>query len=217
MAAACAERPSQADAPVSAAPAAPAASAGSGASAASAIVFLGTSLTAGYGLEPDQAYPALIQQKLDSAGLAYRVINAGVSGETSAGGLRRLDWLLRQPVGVLVIELGANDGLRGQDVDALRANLQEIMDRTRAAHPDARIVLAGMESPPNMGGRYTSAFRAVFPELALANSVTLIPFLLDGVAAVPELNQADGIHPTAEGQRVVAELVWRYLEPVLRP
>jgi acyl-CoA thioesterase-1 len=180
-----------------------------------AVVFLGTSLTAGYGLEPDQAYPALIQEKIDSAGLAFRVINAGVSGETSAGGLRRLDWLLRQPIAALVIELGANDGLRGQDVDALRANLQEIIDRTHAAHPDARIVLAGMESPPNMGRRYTSAFRAVFPALARENGITLIPFLLDGVAAVPELNQADGIHPTAAGQRIVAESVWRYLAPIL--
>lgn len=181
-----------------------------------AILFLGTSLTAGYGLEESEAYPALIQLKIDSAGLPYRVINAGVSGETSAGGLRRIDWLLRQPVAVLVLELGANDGLRGQDVDALRANLQAIIDRTRAAHPDARIVVAGMESPPNMGSAYTSAFRAVFPEVARANDAVLIPFLLDGVAAAPELNQADGIHPTAQGQRVVAENVWRYLETVLR-
>ena len=183
--------------------------------APSAVVFLGTSLTAGNGLEPDQAYPALIQEKIDSAGLPFRVINAGVSGETSAGGLRRLDWLLRQPMAVLVIELGANDGLRGQDVEAMRANLQAIIDRTRAAHPAARIVLAGMESPPNMGGSYTGAFRAVFPDLARTNDVTLIPFLLDGVAAVRELNQADGIHPTAEGHRIVAATVWRYLAPVL--
>jgi acyl-CoA thioesterase-1 len=190
-------------------------SAGTAASAVRTVVFVGTSLTAGYGLETDQAYPALIQGKIDSAGLPFQVINAGVSGETSAGGLRRLDWLRRQPIAALVIELGANDGLRGQDVEAMRANLQAIIDRTRAAHPDARIVLAGMESPPNMGGSYTSAFRAVFPDLARANDVTLIPFLLDGVAAVRELNQADGIHPTAEGQRIVAETVWRYLEPVL--
>ena len=192
-----------------------ASSASTAPSALSAVVFLGTSLTAGYGLEEDQAYPALIQQKIDSAGLAFRVINAGVSGETSAGGLRRLDWLLRQPIAALVIELGANDGLRGQDVEAMRANLQEIITRTRAAHPDARIVLAGMESPPNMGARYAGAFRAVFPALARENDVTLIPFLLDGVAAVRQLNQADGIHPTDEGQRIVAETVWRYLQPVL--
>ena len=185
-------------------------------SALPAVLFLGTSLTAGYGLEESEAYPALIQRKIDSAGLPYRVINAGVSGETSAGGVRRLDWLLRQPVAVLVLELGANDGLRGQDVDALRTNLQTIIDRTRTAHPDARIVVAGMESPPNMGSIYTDAFRAVFPEVARANDAVLIPFLLDGVAAVPELNQADGIHPTAQGQRMVADIVWRYLEPVLR-
>jgi acyl-CoA thioesterase-1 len=196
--------------------AAPATSAAPAASPTPAIVFLGTSLTAGYGLEESDAYPALIQRKIDSAGLGYRVVNAGVSGETSAGGLRRIDWLLRQPVAVLVLELGANDGLRGQDVEAMRANLQAIIDRTRAAHPDARLVIAGMESPPNMGPMYTDAFRAVFPELARANDAVLIPFLLDGVAAVPELNQADGIHPTAEGQRMVADLVWRHLEPVLR-
>jgi acyl-CoA thioesterase-1 len=185
-------------------------------SALPAVLFLGTSLTAGYGLDESEAYPALIQLKIDSAGLPYRVVNAGVSGETSAGGLRRIDWLLRQPVAVLVLELGANDGLRGQDVAAMRANLQTIIDRTRAMHPEARVVIAGMESPPNMGRSYTGEFRAVFPELARANGATLIPFLLDGVAAVPELNQADGIHPTAEGQRRVAEIVWRYLEPVLR-
>ena len=186
-----------------------------GVPAVPAVVFLGTSLTAGYGLDEDQAYPALIQQRIDSLGLPVRVVNAGVSGETSAGGLRRIDWLLRQPVAVLVLELGANDGLRGQDVDAMRANLQAIIDRTRAAHPDVAIVIAGMESPPNMGRVYTTAFRAVFPAIARANDATLIPFLLDGVAAVPDLNQADGIHPTAEGQRIVAENVWRTLGPVL--
>jgi len=179
------------------------------------VVFLGTSLTAGYGLDEDEAYPALIQQKIDSAGWPYRVINAGVSGETSAGGLRRIDWLLRQPVAVLVIELGANDGLRGQDVTAMRGNLERIIERTRGAHPNAAIVIAGMESPPNMGSAYTSAFRAVFPAVARERGATLIPFLLDSVAAIPELNQADGIHPTAEGQAIVARTVWRYLEPVL--
>ena len=180
-----------------------------------AVVFLGTSLTAGYGLDPDQAYPALIREKIDSAGLPFRVVNAGESGETSAGGLRRVEWLLRQPVAMLVLELGANDGLRGQDVDAMRANLQRIIDRTHAVHPEAAIVVAGMESPPNMGRAYTSEFRAVFPALARANDAALIPFLLEGVAAVPELNQADGIHPTAAGQRIVAETVWRVVGPVL--
>ena len=189
--------------------------AGRGDSALPAVVFLGTSLTAGYGLDPDQAYPALIQEKIDSAGLPFRVVNAGESGETSAGGLRRVEWLLRQPVAMLVLELGANDGLRGQDVDAMRANLQRIIDRTRVAHPEAAIVVAGMESPPNMGRAYTSEFRAVFPALARANDAGLIPFLLEGVAAVPELNQADGIHPTAAGQRIVAETVWRVVGPVL--
>jgi acyl-CoA thioesterase-1 len=179
------------------------------------ILFLGTSLTAGYGLSDDEAYPALIQAKLDSAGLRYQVVNAGVSGETSAGGLRRIDWLVRQPVAVLVLELGANDGLRGQDIEAMRANLQGIIDRTKAAHPQARILVAGMEAPPNMGRAFTDRFRRVFPDVAAANEATLIPFLLEGVAAVPELNQADGIHPTAEGQRIVAETVWRYLEPLL--
>ncbi len=180
------------------------------------VLFVGTSLTAGLGLEPEEAYPALLQAKIDSAGLPFRAVNAGVSGETSAGGLRRIDWLLREPVAVLVLELGANDGLRGLEPDAMRRNLQEIIDRTRAAHPDARIVIAGMEAPPNLGERYTEPFRAVFPELAARNDAVLIPFLLDGVAAVPELNQADGIHPTAEGQRRIAETVWTYLEPVLR-
>jgi acyl-CoA thioesterase-1 len=180
------------------------------------VLFLGTSLTAGLGVDPDSAYPAHIQEKIDSAGWNFRVVNAGVSGETSAGGLARLDWLLRQPVSVLVLELGANDGLRGQDVDSLRANLEAIIARTREAHPDVAIVLAGMESPPNMGRAYTSAFRAIFPAVARETHATLIPFLLDSVAAIPELNQADGIHPTAQGQRIVAKTVWKYLEPVLR-
>jgi acyl-CoA thioesterase-1 len=180
------------------------------------VLFLGTSLTAGYGLELEQAYPALIQQKIDAAGLKFRVVNAGESGRTSAGGLARIDWLLREPVAVLVLELGANDGLRGLDPEVLRQNLQEIIDRTRGAHPAARIIVAGMEAPPNLGDRYTTAFRAVFPALAERNDAVLIPFLLEAVAADPELNQADGIHPTAEGQRRVAETVWRALEPVLR-
>lgn len=180
------------------------------------ILFVGTSLTAGHGLTVDEAYPARIQEKIDSAGLGFRVVNAGVSGETSAGGLRRIDWLLQQPVRVLVLELGANDGLRGQDPERMRRNLQEIIDRTRARYPDAAVVIAGMEAPPNLGDAYTSRFRAVFPELARENDAALIPFLLEGVAAVPELNQEDGIHPTAEGQRRIAETVWRTLEPVLR-
>ncbi len=179
------------------------------------VLFLGTSLTAGYGLASDQAFPFLIQRSIDSAGLDYRVVNAGVSGETSAGGLRRIGWLLREPVDVLVLELGANDGLRGLDVEEMRRNLQAIIDRTLVQHPRARIVIAGMESPPNMGSRYTSAFRRVFPDLAVANDAVLIPFLLDGVAGRPELNQPDGIHPTAEGHRRIAAVVWGVLQPLL--
>jgi len=180
------------------------------------ILFFGTSLTAGLGLDPEEAYPALIQQKLDSAGLAFRAVNAGVSGETSAAGLRRIDWLLQQPVAVLVLELGANDALRGQDLVAARQNLQAIIDRTRTRYPAVRLVVAGMQAPPNLGSRYTREFREMFTTLARDNDATLIPFLLDSVAAVPELNQPDGIHPNAAGARIVAANVWRVLEPVVR-
>ncbi|MGD8699386.1 MAG: arylesterase [Gemmatimonadales bacterium] len=180
------------------------------------VLFLGTSLTAGLGVTSEQAYPALIQAKIDSAGLEFRVVNAGVSGETSAGGLRRIDWLLRQPLAVLVLELGANDMLRGHEVPAMRANLQDIIDRTRNAYPEARIVIAGMQAAPNLGEPYASEFAAAFVELAAENDAALIPFLLDGVAGVPELNQPDGNHPTAEGQSIVAGNVWGVLEPLLR-
>ncbi|HET7551705.1 MAG TPA: arylesterase [Gemmatimonadaceae bacterium] len=180
------------------------------------IVFVGTSLTAGLGLtDPDEAYPALIQEKIDSLGLNYRVVNAGVSGETSAGALKSIGWLMRSPANVVVIETGANDGLRGLGVDAMRANIQGIIDTVRAKHPDARIVIAGMEAPPNLGARYTSEFREVFPELARANHAALIPFLLEGVAGVDSLNQGDGIHPNREGAQVVADNVWEVLLPVL--
>lgn len=184
--------------------------------AAPVVLFLGTSLTAGLGVGEDRAYPALVQEKIDSVGLRYRVLNAGVSGETSAGGLRRIDWLLKEPVAVLVIELGANDALRGHPPEAVQTNLQEIIDRTERAHPDTRIVIAGMEAPPNLGDRYTRAFRQVFVNLAHDNDATLIGFLLEGVAGVSEFNQEDGIHPTAEGHRRMAETVWEVLEPVLR-
>ncbi len=183
--------------------------------AAPVVLFFGTSLTAGLGLEPEEAYPALVQQKIDSAGYGYRVVNAGVSGETSAAGLRRIDWLLQQPVAVLVLELGANDALRGQDVAAARANLQAIIDRTRARYPDVRIVVAGMEAPPNLGSRYTREFRDLFAALARDNGAAFIPFLLEGVGGVAELNQPDGIHPNAAGARVLADNVWRVLAPVL--
>jgi acyl-CoA thioesterase-1 len=180
------------------------------------VLFLGTSLTAGLGLEPEQAYPALIQQKIDSAGLGYRVVNAGVSGETSAGALRRIDWLFREPVAVLVVETGANDGLRGLPIDTLRANIQAILDRAKQLQPKPKLVLIGMRMPPNYGLAYSSRFQKVYAELARENDAALVPFLLEGVGGNPALNQPDGIHPTAEGQRKLAETVWRVLEPVLR-
>src|SRR5437773_4666117 len=180
-----------------------------------AVVFLGDSLTAGYGLDPDQAYPALIQRKIDEAGLRYRVVNAGVSGETSAGARRRVEWLLAQPVAVLVVETGGNDGLRGQDPSATAENIQAIIDRARRPPSPAKIVLVGMESLPNYGADYARRFHGIYPQLAKKNGVVLIPFLLDGVAGVPSLNQADGIHPTAEGQQKLAETVWKALQPLL--
>lgn len=180
-----------------------------------AILFLGTSLTAGHGLDPEVAYPALIQKKVDEAGLGYRVVNAGVSGETSAGALRRVDWLLRQPVAVLVVETGANDGLRGLSPDTLQANIQAIFDRARKLQPSVTLVLAGMRIPPNYGRAYSQQFESIYPELARANGATLIPFLLEGVGGVNALNQPDGVHPTEAGQRRMAETVWRALKPVL--
>ena len=179
------------------------------------VVFLGTSLTAGYGLAKSEAYPTLIQLKIDSAGLDFQVVNAGVSGETSAGGLRRIDWLLREPVAALVIELGANDGLRGLSPDALAANLRGIIDHTRERYPAARILLIGMEAPPNLGAEYTSRFRDAYRDVAAETGVALLPFLLEGVGGEARLNQADGIHPTAAGQRVLAENVWEALAPLL--
>jgi len=180
------------------------------------IVFLGTSLTAGYGLPESEAFPALIQQRIDESGLRYRVVNAGVSGDTSAGGLRRLDWLLRLPIAVLVLELGANDMLRGQGVGALRSNLEAILDRTREAHPDVRLMIAGMRAAPNLGRDYGDAFDAVYPELADRYRAAFVPFLLEDVAARRQLNQADGIHPTAEGHALIAERLWTTLAPILR-
>ncbi|MGE5742860.1 MAG: arylesterase [Gemmatimonadota bacterium] len=182
------------------------------------VLCFGTSLTAGLGLAPEEAYPALLQRKVDSAGLGYRIVNAGVSGETSAAGLRRIDWLLGQPqrVAVLLLELGANNALRGQDLGAAKRDLQAIIDRTRARFPDVRIVVAGMAAPPNLGARYTRDFREMFVDLARANRAALIPFLLEGVAGNRDLNQADGIHPTAAGERIVTDNIWTVLEPVLR-
>jgi acyl-CoA thioesterase I len=180
------------------------------------VLFLGTSLTAGLGIDPEQAYPALIQRKIDSAGLNYRVINAGVSGETSAGALRRVDWLFREPISVLVVETGANDGLRGLSPDSLRANIQAIFDRARQLRPPPKLVLLGMRVPPNYGRSYSQRFQAIYPELARANHAALVPFLLQGVGGLAQLNQSDGIHPTAEGQQKLAASVWEVLEPVLR-
>lgn len=179
------------------------------------VVFVGTSLTAGLGLDPDSAYPALIQRKADSAGVPIAVVNAGVSGETSAGALRRIDWVLREPLDVLVLETGANDGLRALRVDSTRENLAAIVARTRQTHPGARVVIVQMEAPPNLGPDYTGRFRAMFPEVARAAGATLTPFLLDRVAGVGRLNQGDGIHPNEAGARIVAETVWRTLRPVL--
>lgn len=179
-------------------------------------MFLGTSLTAGLGLAVDQAFPALIQDTIDALGIQSQVVNAGASGGTSAGGLRRIDGLLHRRVSVLVLELGANDGLRGLDVEAMRLNLQAIIDRTRSAHPAAEVVILGMEALPNLGREYTAAFQRVFPEIAEANGAALVPFLLDSVGGIPELNQADGLHPNAEGHRIMARTVWRVLEGVVR-
>jgi acyl-CoA thioesterase-1 len=179
------------------------------------LLIVGTSLTAGLGLDPESAYPAILQRKLDSAGVRFRVVNKGESGETSAGALRRIDWLLRDTAAVVMIETGANDGLRGQDVDSTRATLRAIVRRVKASLPDAKILLAQMESPPNLGERYTTAFRAMFPEVAREEGITLMPFLLDRVAGVPEMNQGDGIHPNVEGSKIVAENVFRAVLPTL--
>jgi acyl-CoA thioesterase-1 len=177
------------------------------------VVALGDSLTAGLGVAPDEAYPALLQARLRGEGFAYRVVNAGVSGDTSAGGLRRVDWVLRARPELVIVALGANDGLRGLPVDALRANLEAIVGRLRAA--GARVLLVGMRVPPNYGDDYARAFAAVYPAVAKKTGVPLVPFLLDGVAGDPRLNQSDGIHPTAEGHRVIAERLWPSVRPLL--
>ena len=182
------------------------------------ILFFGDSLTAGYGLsDPALAYPALVGARLEEAGVPVEVVNAGVSGETSAGGRGRIDWALRQTTpDVFVLALGANDGLRGVDPAATRANLDAILDAVEAAAPDARLVVAGMEALPNYGADYTERFRAVFPAVAEAHGAALVPFLLEGVAGVARLNQDDGVHPTAEGQRIVAETVAETVVPLAR-
>jgi acyl-CoA thioesterase-1 len=179
------------------------------------VLIVGTSLTAGLGLDPEDAWPALIQAKIDSAGLPYHVVNAGLSGETSAGALRRIDWLMRGPVDVFVLETGANDGLRGLDTDSLRANVEAILAKVHVARPSARLALVQMEAPPNLGQAYIKQFHEVYPAAAQASGATLLPFLLDSVAGHPGLNQADGMHPNVQGARLVAKTEWRALLPIL--
>ncbi|WP_417886995.1 arylesterase [Zunongwangia sp.] len=180
------------------------------------VLFFGTSLTAGLGLDTTEAYPALIQKKIDSLGMDYSVVNAGLSGETTASGLNRLDWVFKQNVDVLVIELGANDGLRGVLLKETKTNLEQIINTAREKNPEVKIILAGMQIPPNMGEEYTSEFRSLFPNLAKEYNLELIPFLLEGVAGDPKLNQEDGIHPTAEGQQILANNVWKVLKKDLK-
>lgn len=179
------------------------------------ILFFGNSLTAGYGVEPSEAYPALIQDKIDSLDLNYTVVNAGVSGETTAGGNSRIDWILKQPMDIFVLELGANDGLRGIPLTTTEQNLQSMIDKVQTAYPEAKIILTGMQIPPNMGPEYTGGFKEIYPRLAKENNIVLIPFLLKGVAGDPKLNQQDGIHPTAEGHRILAKTVWEILKKEL--
>ena len=180
------------------------------------VLFLGDSITAGYGLDISQAYPALIQQKIDAKSWPFKVVNAGQSGDTTAGGLNRIDWLLRNRIDVLFLELGANDGLRGLPADTIQKNLQAIIDRVKTKYPDAQIVIAGMKMPPNMGQSYSKQFESVFVSVAKKNNAPLIPFILEGVGGVRDLNLPDGMHPTTRGQQVVAANVWKVLEPVLR-
>ncbi|MEH0157734.1 arylesterase [Limibacter armeniacum] len=181
------------------------------------VIFFGNSLTAGYGLDPDEAFPSLINQKFETMGLPYESINAGLSGETTAGGKERVEWILEnyEPA-IFILELGGNDGLRGIDPKASEANLQAIIDKVKKQFPKTIIILAGMQAPPNMGEAYTSSFSQIYPTLAKRNNIPLVPFLLEGVAGIPELNQGDGIHPTAEGNKIVAENVWSILKKQIR-
>lgn len=179
------------------------------------ILFFGDSITAGYQLDIEDAFPAIIQERLDSLGYEYQVVNAGLSGETTAGGRSRIDWVLRTIPDIFILELGANDGLRGLQLTETRKNLQEIIDRVKEKNPEVRIVLAGMQVPPNLGQAYTQEFSAIFPSLAKENELGLIPFILEGVAGDPELNLADGIHPTPEGHAILAETVWSSIRPLL--
>ncbi|WP_423998471.1 arylesterase [Maribacter sp. IgM3_T14_3] len=183
----------------------------------SVILFYGNSLTAAYGLDTKEGFPNRIQQRLDSLGLDYKVINSGLSGETTSGGLNRLDWVLNQPVDIFVLELGANDGLRGIPITESMNNLQEMIDMVKGKNSETQIILAGMQIPPNMGADYASQFKMMYPALAESNNILLIPFLLEGVAGIPKLNLEDGIHPTEEGQRIVTENVWEILKTIVLP
>jgi acyl-CoA thioesterase I len=179
------------------------------------IVFFGNSITAGYGLDLGQAFPARIQEKLDSMNLPYKVVNAGVSGETSSGGRSRIDWILKQQVDIFVLELGGNDGLRGIPITETKKNLQTIIDKVKQKYPAAKIIITGMQIPPNMGKKYTTEFRSMFPDLAKQNNISIVPFILEGVGGNAGLNQSDGIHPTAEGHRILANNVWSVLKGLL--
>jgi acyl-CoA thioesterase-1 len=180
------------------------------------IVVLGDSIAAGYGVDPDEAYPAVLQRKIDEAKLPYTVVNAGLSGDTTAGGLRRIDWVLKQPIDILIIELGGNDGLRGLPVSETRSNLQSIIDRARSKYPKAKIIVAGMKMPANMGADYTTEFEKVFAEIADKNKTALVPFVLENVGGKAELNQPDRIHPTPAGHQIVAQNIWPVLQPLLK-
>ena len=179
------------------------------------ILFYGDSLTAGYGLSTEDAYPAIVEEKLNKKGKPTKVVNAGLSGETTAGGLNRLDWVLKQPVDIFVLELGGNDGLRGLPLDQTQKNLQAIIDKVKTKYPKAKIVIAGMLVPPNMGPDYSTSFRKIFPDLAKKNKAALIPFLLQDVAGNDKLNIPDGIHPNVEGHKIVADNVLKVIEPLL--
>lgn len=179
------------------------------------ILFFGDSLTAGYGLSPEEAFPALVEKQLNKNGKPCKVVNAGLSGETSAGGLSRIEWILRQPIDIFVLELGGNDGLRGLPLAQTKKNLQAIIDKVKAKYPKVKIVVVGMMVPPNMGTDYTTQFHAIFPELAKKNNATLLPFLLEGVGGNEKLNLPDGIHPNSEGHKIVAANVLKVLNPIL--
>ncbi len=179
------------------------------------LLIFGDSITAGYGIEPQHAFPSIIQQKIDSAGMNYEVINGGLSGETSAGGLRRIDWVLQREIDVMILELGGNDGLRGIDLSSTKQNLQGIIDKALEKNPDMEIIIAGMQVPPNLGTDYTREFQNLYPDLAKQNDLELIPLILDEVGGKDQFMQPDGIHPNVEGHKVVAETVWDTLKPIL--